>query len=45
MCLQVVLSVMLGISTTAGHDCLYEESYPIVFNATMSRLMAASGVR
>lgn len=34
-----------GISTTAGHDNLYEQSYPIVLNGTMGRLMAAAGVR
>lgn len=34
-----------GISVTAGHDCLFEESYPVLLNATMNRLMAATGVR
>lgn len=34
-----------GISTTAGHDNLYEQSYPIVLNETMGSLMAAAGVR
>lgn len=34
-----------GVSTTAGHDNLYEQSYPIVLNGTMGRLMAAAGVR
>ncbi len=33
-----------GVSTTAGHDNLYEQSYPIVLNGTMGRLMAAAGV-
>lgn len=33
-----------GVSTTAGHDNLYEQSYPIVLNSTMGRLMAAAGV-
>lgn len=33
------------MSTTAGHDCLYEQSYPILLNDTMGRLMAAAGVR
>ncbi|CAM9541948.1 unnamed protein product [Pylaiella littoralis] len=39
------LAAFTGISTTAGHDCLYEESYPVVLNATLGRLMAAAGVR
>lgn len=34
-----------GISITAGHDCLFEQSYPLLLNATMGRLMAATGVR
>lgn len=34
-----------GVSTTAGHDCLYEQSFPIVLNKTMGKLMAAAGVR
>ncbi|CAN0523677.1 unnamed protein product, partial [Ectocarpus sp. 8 AP-2014] len=34
-----------GVSTTAGHDDLYEQSYPIVLNGTLGRLMAAAGVR
>lgn len=33
------------MSTTAGHDDLYEQSYPIVLNGTMGRLMAAAGVK
>eukprot|EP00903_Cladosiphon_okamuranus_P013718 g12774.t1 len=38
-------AVFTGISTTAGHDNLYEQSYPVVLNGTMGRLMAAAGVR
>eukprot|EP00752_Nemacystus_decipiens_P006893 g6191.t1 len=38
------LAVFTGISTTAGHDNLYEQSYPILLNGTMGRLMAAAGV-
>ncbi|CAM9238852.1 unnamed protein product, partial [Hapterophycus canaliculatus] len=39
------LAAFTGVSTTAGHDCLYEQSYPILLNGTMGRLMAAAGVR
>lgn len=34
-----------GISTTAAHDCLYEQSFPVLLNETMGRLMSAAGVR
>lgn len=37
--------ILAGISITAGHDCLFEQSYPVLFNATMSRVAAAAGVR
>ncbi|CAM9338919.1 unnamed protein product, partial [Hapterophycus canaliculatus] len=33
-----------GNSIAAGHDCLYEQSYPVLLNATMGRLMAAAGI-
>ncbi|CAM9376102.1 unnamed protein product [Scytosiphon promiscuus] len=39
------LAAFTGVSTTAGHDCLYEQSYPVLLNGTMGRLMAAVGVR
>lgn len=39
------LALPTGVSTTAGHDDLYEQSYPIVLNGTLGRLMAAAGVR
>lgn len=42
---EFVVFFPAGISTTAGHDSLYEQSYPIVLNGTMGRLMAAAGVR
>lgn len=37
--------ICAGISITAGHDCLFEQSYPVLLNATMSRIMATAGVR
>ncbi|CAN0464321.1 unnamed protein product [Ectocarpus sp. 12 AP-2014] len=38
------VAAFTGNSIAAGHDCLYEQSYPILLNATMGRLMAAAGV-
>lgn len=39
------VAAFTGTSVTAGHDNFYEQSYPIVLNATMSKLFAAAGVR
>ena len=33
-----------GNSIAAGHDCLYEQSYPVLLNETFGRLMEAAGV-
>lgn len=34
-----------GVSTTAGHDCLHEQTYPFVLSKTLGRLLAAAGVK
>lgn len=34
-----------GVSTTAGHDCLFEQSYPALLNHTLGTLFAAAGVQ
>ncbi|CAN0396711.1 unnamed protein product [Pylaiella littoralis] len=39
------VAAFTGISTTAAHDCLYEQSFPVLLNETMGRLMSAAGVR
>lgn len=39
------IHVTTGVSTTAAHDCLYEQSFPVLLNDTMGRLMAVTGVR
>ncbi|CBJ48305.1 conserved unknown protein [Ectocarpus siliculosus] len=39
------LAAFTGVSTTAGHDCLFEQSYPVLLNETFGRLMAATGVK
>lgn len=43
-CTGFTLNLFSGTSVTAGHDSLYEHSYPFVFNTTMARLFAAAGV-
>lgn len=32
-----------GVSTTAGHDCLFEQSYPVVLKKTLGQLFRAVG--
>lgn len=34
-----------GVSTTAGHDCLFEQSYPARLNKTLGKLLATAGVK
>eukprot|EP00903_Cladosiphon_okamuranus_P014125 g13127.t1 len=38
------VTAFTGNSIAAGHDCLYEQSYPVLLNETFGKLMEAAGV-
>eukprot|EP00903_Cladosiphon_okamuranus_P005594 g5566.t1 len=42
---QGFLAAFTGVSTTAGHDCLFEQSYPFLLNEKLGRLLATAGVK